>query len=86
MSVQAKFKVISITRQSGSKHVPGTGYVPHEQQVIRLAPVYDSNPESVNGKFFQATPSGQIELGVVNADAGNYFELDAEYLVDFSKA
>lgn len=87
MSVQAKFKVQSISRTGGSKYNQQTKqYDPCETQTIRLQPVYDSDPTSENGKFYAATPGGQIELGIVNAEAGNYFELDAEYLVNFEKA
>lgn len=87
MSVQAKFKVQSISRSDGSKYNADTKqYDRCEMQTIRLQPVYDSDPTSENGKFYVATPSGQIELGVVNAEAGNYFELGAEYVVNFAKA
>lgn len=45
--VRAKFKVRSCEK---------TG---EETYKVRLEPVYDSNPDSENGKFFKYTPLGQ---------------------------
>lgn len=55
-----------------------------EGQTLRLRPVYDPNPESENGRFFQSTPGGQIDLTVVNESAMNQFKAGEEYYVDFS--
>lgn len=41
--------------------------------------VYDSNPESENGKFFKWTPYGSIELGTTTQQ----FEPGKEYYLDF---
>lgn len=41
---------------------------------ISMGCVYDSDPESENGKFFVATPSGSVNLGVVNDAAAEVFE------------
>lgn len=90
MSVRAKFKVTNIARSMGSKpQIDGDGvrrYVPAEIQTIKLTPVYDSNPESENGKFYNATPSGEIVLGCINESAFSLFELDKEYYIDFTPA
>lgn len=90
MSVRAKFKVQSITRQTGSRYVQddtGRGsYVTAEMQTIDLVPVYDPTPGSENHVFWSATPVGSIKLDTVNADAGNYFQLDKEYYIDFTQA
>lgn len=77
MSVRAKFLVHSITRQKG-----WGGYA--EVQTIKLAPVTATSEE--DKKFFAATPTGQIELGVVTPEAGNYFKLGQAYYVDFTEA
>jgi hypothetical protein len=77
MTVRAKFVVQSITRQKG-----WGGHA--EVQTIKLSPV--SNGSEEDKKFFAATPSGSVELGVVNPDAGNYFELNQAYYLDFTKA
>jgi len=73
MSVKAKFKCFekAIT-EAGEK--------------IKLQPVYDSNPESENGKFFKWTPYGSIEMGTVNPEAAKEFEVGKEYYVTFEKA
>lgn len=79
MSVQAKFVVNSITR---SKGWGTTG----EIQTINLSPVTGgTNASEENKKFWAATPSGKIEIGTVNKDAGDYFELSGEYIVTFEK-
>jgi hypothetical protein len=53
---------------------------------IDMAPVYDSNPESENAKFYQATPWGQITLGTVNAAAAEQFKVGSFVYVDFTPA
>lgn len=77
MSVRAKFKVVAITRR------PGWGGA-KEVQTISLQPVSGDSAE--NKLFFAATPTGQIELGTVNADAVKTFDLGAEFYVDFTPA
>lgn len=51
---------------------------------VRMSPVVGGSPE--NDRFFDATPWGSIELGVVNQDALGQFEAGREYYVDFSPA
>lgn len=84
--VRAKFKVTGIERSMGSKLEDGK-YVPAEIQTVKLSPVYGNNdPAHENTKFWQATPTGQIQLGCINADAAAAFHLDGEYYVDFTPA
>ena len=52
---------------------------------IKLQPVYSSDPESENGKFYKQTPGGNIELTTVNDEAAKEFEIGKEYYVDFIK-
>lgn len=79
MSVKAKFKVNSIEHR--------TGFGPNKVvATIKLSPVYSSDPESENGKFYAATPSGNIELGTINEEASKQFILDKEYFVTFEEA
>lgn len=77
MTVRAKFVVQSITRQKGWS---GTA----EVQAIKLHPVSQGSEE--DKKFYAATPCGCVDLQVVNAEAGNYFELGQAYYLDFTKA
>ncbi len=51
---------------------------------IKMIPVYSASEE--NKKFFEATPSGMIELGVVNPEAAKQFEQGKEYYIDISPA
>ena len=90
-TVRAKFRVSRIERSIGSKEVEGEGgrsrYVPTEMQTVVLNPVYGSgDPAHENTKFWRATPTGEIKLGTVNAEAASLFELDKEYYVDFTPA
>lgn len=86
MSVRAKFKVDSVKSVLGYVYNYETKTNSEtEQRIVSLVPVYDSNPESENGKFFAATPSGRIELGVMNLDAAKLFEIGKEYYVDFTQ-
>jgi hypothetical protein len=53
---------------------------------LSFSVVYDPDPKSENGKFFSATPTGSISLGVVNPDAAASFETGKLYYVDFEVA
>lgn len=78
MTVRAKFKVARIERSLWRAGV--------EVQTIVLTPVFSNDKDSENAKFYEATPSGEIKLGTVNAEAAKLFELEGEYYVDFTKA
>lgn len=84
--VRAKFKVNSILRQPTTKVVDGVR-VDSEIWSIEMSPVgRTADPEDENSKFWQYTPSGNIRLGTVNADAVNQFDLNKEFYVDFTEA
>jgi hypothetical protein len=53
-------------------------------KTVTLNPVIDGSEE--NKQFFEATPSGEIRMGVMNQAALDEFEAGAEYYVDFTKA
>ncbi len=74
MTIRAKFKVGMIAR-----YAPGMG------AHVKLTPVYSTDPEHENKKFWDATPNGNIELHIQNPIAVEAFELGAEYYVDFTK-
>jgi len=71
--VRAKFECYSIETRSDS-----------DGKTIRLRAVYDSNPESDNGKFFKYTPAGEITMQCVNPAASDQFEAGKEYYIDFT--
>jgi hypothetical protein len=70
-TVRAKFRVHCVIPQ-------GDGFR------VDLSPVYDSNPESENGRFYKATPWGQITLGTVNPNVGETLKPGTEVYVDFT--
>ncbi|WP_395008670.1 hypothetical protein [Undibacterium sp.] len=72
MGVRAKFKVTSITETSG-----GT-------KAVKLYPVTSGSEE--NKEFYKFTPSGEINLGVLNEAAAKQFAVDQEFFVDFTPA
>lgn len=85
MTIRAKFQVNAITRTMGGRYNEKTKlYESFENQTIMLSPVTSGSDE--NKAFYQSTPSGEIKLTTVNPDVGNYFELNGEYYVDFTKA
>jgi hypothetical protein len=59
---------------------------PMEVQTIVLNPITSNDPNSENGKFFASTPSGEIRLGTINAEAAAQFALDGEMYVTFTPA
>lgn len=58
-------------------HDDGTGFV-------SLSAVYDPDPESENGKWFQYTPAATFSLGTLNPTAFSQFEIGKEFFVDFT--
>lgn len=83
---RAKFKCDSINRSGYSKIVDGKP-VKVEMRTVRLTPVYgNGDPNHENTRFWEASPSGQIELGCVNLAAAEMFDIGKEYYVDFSPA
>lgn len=38
-----------------------------------------------NDSFFQYTPSGQIQIGIVNEETAGQFEVGQDYYVDFTQ-
>ena len=92
MAVRAKFKVHRIERSMG---LQCTGrdergrevYAACELHTIVLQPVFgNGDPNHENTRFWQASPSGEIKLGIINQAAWETFELNGEYYVDFTKA
>lgn len=58
-----------------------------EVRTLVFQPVYgNGDPDHENTKFWEASPSGEIRLGVVNREAWKNFELGKEYYIDFTPA
>lgn len=90
--VRAKFVVDSIEASHSRRMIdPNGGYGAdnmHDVEVrtVKLRPVYSDDPGHENHTFWEATPSGVIELGVINPEAWQVFELGKEFYVDFAPA
>lgn len=54
------------------------------QREFTFTPVYDADPTSENGKFFTATPSGNLTIGCLNEAVD--FEVGKEYFIDITPA
>jgi hypothetical protein len=72
MTTRAKFKVEEISQNSFGK-------------TAKLVPVYSSDPNSENGKFYKQTPGGSISLTTINDTVAGQFEVGKEFYVDFTK-
>lgn len=77
MTIRAKFKVQSITKQVGWNGVK-------ELHTIKLQPVTSGSDE--NKAFYAATPGGSIDISVVPESVGNQFSIGQEFYVDFTPA
>lgn len=74
MSVRAKFSVQSVTTNVGYGSVKLTAkYAPHD-------------PQSENGKFWTATPTGAIEMQINVPEALAQFKPGDDFYVTFEKA
>lgn len=90
--VRAKFKVDAINRTMGSrksekKNSDGRDiWEPAEIRSVVMSPVYGNGSNEENNKFWNATPTGRLELGCCNLEAAQHFELGKEYYIDFTPA
>lgn len=80
MVIRAKFYV---TQKETTANAPGQVV---KQGKVVLGPVYSNDPHSENKAFWDATPSGKIEMWITNKSAYEGFELGQTYYVDFTEA
>lgn len=91
MGVRAKFRLNSYTTElhSGGKYEDGK-YVEGpkvEKRTLNFTPVGSSGGASQEDKtFWDATPSGSLQMGTVNPEAWQHFEIGKSYYLDFSPA
>lgn len=76
--VRAKMKVTSVTLSEN--------WVQGEPPLVSvvLNPVMGNSEE--NKKFWKASPSGKVELSILNSEASKQFIIGKEYYVDFTLA
>ena len=92
MSVRAKFRLNSYTTElhSSYPHKDANGQpdytrpVQVEKRTLNFTPVMGSGSDE-NKAFWDATPSGSLQLGVVNQAAWKMFQLGKSYYLDFSE-
>jgi hypothetical protein len=74
MAVVAKFEVTEVDH-------PNDGHT-----TVRMFPVnHENDPDHVNRKFWEATPSGELDMYITNPGAGAYFEKGAVYTLTFER-
>ena len=89
MTVRAKFRLVGWKNTLGSRPVIENGKETGKWEEtlmcsLEFSAVYSNSPE--NRKFWNATPSGKIEINIVNPEAVKEFDLGKEYYVDFTTA
>jgi len=88
MSVRAKFKLTRYETYMVSQSTYNEGKEREHREVetrnLFFQAVHGNSPE--NAKFFTATPSGEVKLGVTSPEAWGQFELNKEYYLDFTPA
>jgi hypothetical protein len=81
MSVRAKFYCAAKVQRANQPYnnQPNPIY-----ETFEFFPVQGNNEE--NKKFFSASPSGKLEIGVMNPEAAKQFEVGKSYYLDFTPA
>lgn len=86
--VRAKFQCTSITHLLGYEHNRETNQTETvAMRSVHMSPVYgNGDPNHENTKFWKSSPSGSLELNIVNAAAADQFEVGKSYYLDFTPA
>lgn len=93
-TVRAKFTCDSVEITKGqrpaadAKYDARSGYDnydPCKCYTVRMSPVY-GGVKGENQKFWSATPSGKLEMQVMNQPAAEMFEPGKSYYLDFTPA
>lgn len=53
-------------------------------RLIVMSPVYSQDPNHENKSFWDATPSGELQMTINNSKAARFFEPGQEYYIDFT--
>ncbi|MHC5615126.1 MAG: hypothetical protein ACYTXA_30145 [Nostoc sp.] len=70
--MRAKFRVETVTNHAGGGNS------------VNLIPVLSGSEE--NKSFWQATPSGKLDMYINNPNAAEFFKAGVEYYIDFTPA
>ena len=85
MVVRAKFRLNSYTTELHDRWVDNKCVGQEEKRTLNFTPVYGTGSEE-NKAFWNATPTGSLQLGIVNQAAWSQFELGKSYYLDFTPA
>ncbi len=96
-SVRAKFRCLEVTKRYSHTVAPSAhnGHAPEHDVFsyrVKLAPVHGKSktggydPCDENKAFYEATPSGEIELMTVSEGAAAAFVPGQAYYIDFTPA
>ncbi len=77
--LRAKLRVTEVLHRKNAEG--GT-----DSEEVKLAAVYDSNPESENGQWSKWTPSASFAMTINNPDAFGKLSQGHEFYVDFIPA
>lgn len=84
--VKARFTVNKIERSTYNKYDSTMKtYEKVEMRTIKMTPVFSQSEDDPNKKFWDASPSGELNLGTINPAAWQYFELDKTYELTFEE-
>lgn len=73
--LRAKFKMTKRTQ-----------YTQIDGEEVTLTPVYSTDPEHPNHRWWKASPSGELRMQITNPEAVGKLELGREYSIDFMPA
>lgn len=88
-TVRAKFTCDTITQTMGGRYRNVQGkqeWTPEPVFSIEMSPVYSEDEGSENKQFWEATPSGKLELQCVLKESVAHLEVGKEYYLDISPA
>lgn len=83
MAIRAKFKVQSVQDNVGRA---SNGTDKKYTEIVRMSPVFSSDPNHENRAFWDATPSGDLSMWINNPKAWGTFKAGQEFYVDFTEA
>jgi hypothetical protein len=90
MTIRAKFRCNKITAEEQTIWNNSQGQGSYDRMLIHtveMVPVSaDSDPEHENSKFWDATPTGKLEIGCVPEETVRELKIGQEYYLDITLA
>lgn len=66
--------------------IEGTHEGGHKTSTVKLRPVYSNEPGTENHQFWQATPSGSLEMHGLSKEVADQLIPGKEYFLDITPA